>query len=341
MRIGRTDNTVLIQAPAKLNLFLEILSRRDDGFHELETLMVAITIYDTVVVSPDPTGGIRLRCGWSPGREAGRIAGVPDQDAVWEAIPDGSRNLASGALDRLRVDAGLEMGARALLHKRIPSAAGLGGASSDAAAALVAAATAWNVGPDSRAVRAAAEQTGSDVAFFHRGLVQGAAAAVCRGRGERVETLESAPRFHFVVVRPPAGLSTAEVYRHVRVPEAPRDVASARRSFESGDPNRLGRALHNRLREPAERLSPWVSRMRRLFAELDLPGHELSGSGTSYFGVCRNARHARRTATRLNAVIGGAAFAASTHFPIPTPLARSESMQSFPPGDRSGGFAVS
>ncbi len=307
MRVQRTGNVFRVHTPAKLNLFLEILAKRNDGYHELATLMVAITIHDTLVLSPASSEGVSLQCDWSPGREAQRQA-RGHEGAVWEPLPAAGQNLVFRAVERLRDCANQEMGARILLHKRIPSAAGLGGASSDAAAALTAAATAWGLPSGQPQLTNVAAELGSDISFF----LAPRGAAVCRGRGEQVEPLPRVPRYHFVVAKPPAGLSTADVYRHCRAATQPRDVEAAREAFLSGNPARLGRALYNGLQAPAAALSPWVRRLQDAFARLDVLGHQLSGSGTSYFGVCRSARHARRVAGQVRARIGGAVFPVTT-----------------------------
>lgn len=306
MRISRHANTVIVQAPAKLNLFLEIFSRRSDGYHELETLMVAINIYDTLVFTPRSGREVHLSCGWSPGLESRRCA-ARGAASPWEAIPHGGDNLVLKAIERLREHAGVEMAATINLGKRIPAAAGLGGASSDAAAALAAANAAWNLNwPVERLAEVAAE-LGSDIPFFLYG-----GAAVCRGRGEKIEPLGAMPRLDVVVVRPPAGLSTADVYRQCRPADPPRRADEVTQAWQQGRHAWLGRLLHNRLQPAAEQLSPWIARLKQLFQRLDVLGHQMSGSGSSYFALCRNARHARLIAGRLRMLGVGAVYCAAS-----------------------------
>ena len=145
---------------------------------------------------------------------------------------------------------------------------------------------------------------GSDVPFF---LANGP--AVCRGRGERVEPVGCVGALHFVVVRPPAGLATAAVYGVCRPAAGPRRVEGLLEALSQGNMDRTGRLLFNRLQPAAETLSPWIERLRRSFAAEDFIGHGMSGSGTSYFGVCRHASHARRVARRLQANGVGSVFA--------------------------------
>jgi len=289
MQIHRSAADIVVQTPAKLNLFFEVLARHDDGYHEIETLMCPIDLYDTLYFKEDPSGQIGLQCE----RDSG--PGDPSGSGLGE-LPEGGDNLAVRACELLREQTGARCGASLRLVKRIPTAAGLGGGSSDAAAAMVVANQGWRLGQSLDDLARIAAKLGSDVPFF---LVGGP--AICRGRGERVEPVAGLAALHFVVVRPPAGLSTAAVYGACRVPAKPRPLKPLLDALKRGDINRAGRLLFNRLQPAAESLSPWIARLRREFDGLDCPGHGMSGSGTSYFGLCRHAKHARRIAGRLQA----------------------------------------
>jgi 4-diphosphocytidyl-2-C-methyl-D-erythritol kinase len=271
------------RAPAKLNLFLDVLGRRGDGFHDLETLMVPIRLADQVLLTSTPSpsatpGDIRLdvhTC-WpicSPG--------------LMPIVPTGSDNLVVKSLRLFQERSGCQLGARVELVKRIPMAAGLGGGSSDAAAALRLANRAWQI-------------HGSDVPFF---LSHGA--AICRGRGERVERLPPLAPLYFVIVKPVEALGAGEVYN------AHDSLAEPKSPIVRGQLNRLvanlylggwhdvGMWMHNRLQAAASLLSPCVEKLRRVFAEFDFVAHQLTGSGSAYFGICRHAAHARRLASIL------------------------------------------
>ena len=203
----------------------------------------------------------------------------------------------------VRRRAGVRRGARLLLVKRIPAAAGLGGGSSDAAAALVAANDGWRLGRSREELAQWAAELGSDVPFF---LADGP--AICRGRGERVEPvadwvgsrlwwsirLRACRRRRFTALSP--GL-------------AGEAGSAASRCTAAGRPGSGGRRMCNRLQPAAESLSPWVKRLQHDFHDQDCLGHGMSGSGSSYFGVYRHARHARQSAQRLHAKGLGAVFA--------------------------------
>lgn len=307
MYVRRRGTLVEVETPAKVNLFLEVLSRRADGFHELETLMAPIGLYDHVSLAANSTGSLSLACRWARGVEGYRTRHRNVGIGVWEAIPAEGDNLALRSLNLLRRRAGIGVGADVTLVKRIPAAAGLGGASSDAAAVLVAANIAWGLDWSRPQLAEVAAELGSDVPFFLRG-----GPCLCRGRGEQIESLEGIKPLHLVVVRPPAGLATAAVYRICSPAEQPRRADAILAAARGGDAVRVGRLLFNRLQEAAERLSPWIGRLREAFGRLDCLGHQMSGSGTSYLGLCRQAAHARAVAARLRAAGLGAVFAVTT-----------------------------
>jgi 4-diphosphocytidyl-2-C-methyl-D-erythritol kinase len=146
-----------------------------------------------------------------------------------------------------------------------------------------------------------AAEIGSDIPFFLYG-----GAAVCRGRGEQVTKLPAILPIHFVVVKPPAGLATGEVYRALdELSDAAGrtgpsgTLAGFLNSFAIGGVAELGRRMRNGLQLAASSLTPWIDRLKTAFDGLDFVGHQLSGSGTAYFGVCRHAQHARRLANIL------------------------------------------
>jgi len=298
MHVRYTDTTVEVSTPAKINLLLEVLHKRPDGYHEIETVIVAVTVFDLLVFTPRHNEEVKLECRWSCGVSAGG-------NAVAE-IPVGPENLVWRAVALLQARAGLKRGAEIYLVKRIPIAAGLGGASSDAAAALIAANEAWQLGWSHARLMELAAELGSDVPFF---LTKGA--AICRGRGERIESLP-ASRMHLVIVRPPVGLSTPDVYRAC-TPSGPNDSAAGlAEAVQRGDATAAGRRLRNGLQQAAAKLTPWIDRLKQEFDQLGMLGHQMSGSGSSYFGLCRSARQARRLAARLRARDIGTVFAATT-----------------------------
>ncbi|MEX0715376.1 MAG: 4-(cytidine 5'-diphospho)-2-C-methyl-D-erythritol kinase [Planctomycetaceae bacterium] len=300
MLFSQLDSSLVVHAPAKLNLFLEILGRRGDGYHEIETVMVTVGLHDTLAFADDDSGAIRLTihdasadpaAGSSPGHRP---------------LPADSRNLVVRAAELLRAETGTSRGARITLMKRIPAEAGLAGGSSDAAATLAALDRLWNLGLSRNDLMELASRLGSDVPFFF--VPSGV--AVARGRGERLEPLASPAALHFVIVRPPSGLSTAEVYRHCRPAERPRDAGPLIDALRAGRAERVARGIHNALRSPAESLNADVRRLGDWFDRQPVLGHGMSGSGTAYYGLCATRTQARTLAGRLRAARLGRAFVA-------------------------------
>ena len=276
-------------APAKLNLFLRIVRRREDGFHDLETVMTAIDLFDTLSFEACESGEISLQVVMAGSRNLHRHSPA--------TIPTGADNLVIRAARLLKDYAGTTCGARITLIKRIPSAAGMGGGSSDAAATLAGLNRLWNLScPRGELIRLAAE-LGSDIGFF----LGGSSTALCRGRGELIEPLRLPADFHFVVARPYSGLSTPEVFRRCRPDETGQSVEGFIRSLEQSGLSRTVRLLHNGLQSPAESLNDEVRQLRQHFNKLPVLGHQMTGSGTSYFGVCASSRHAGMMAARLRA----------------------------------------
>ena len=300
----RNDSAWEVFAPAKLNLYLNVLGSRADGFHELETLLVPVQIHDQVRWSPSPSSSnqpsLRIRSFLS--------ADHPPLQA------DGS-NLICRAVVRLAQAAGVEPYGTFDLYKRIPLQAGLGGGSSDAAAAMLLANAAWGIRYSHQRLAELAADVGSDVPFFfQRG------AAVCRGRGEIVERISALPRMHFVIVKPPTSFSTASVFEAWER----NNHRSAKESVATGGLDRLidclrrgalaqaGKRMVNRLETAAAALSPWVERLRHELASKNLCGHLMTGSGSAFFGIARSAIQARRVARQLSGGDWAGVFATSS-----------------------------
>jgi 4-diphosphocytidyl-2-C-methyl-D-erythritol kinase len=208
------------------------------------------------------------------------------------------------AAELLRSHTGAKRGVLIELQKRIPVAAGLAGGSSNAAATLAALNHLWRLSLAPGELQELAARLGSDIGFF----LSGVTAAVCRGRGERTEPLALPLNLHFVVVKPKAGLSTAEVYRHCEPSSSPQRVHSLVDALRYGRLAEAGGRLHNALEVPAERLITEVRQLRSWFSRQSVLGHQMSGSGTAYFGLCGNRRQALSIAARLRAEQLGRAF---------------------------------
>ncbi len=266
-------DAVVLAAPAKLNLFLEIIRKRPDGYHDLESLMIAVDLFDTLEVRDGEPGIIALSCD-PPG------------------LPTGPENLVYRAADALRAHVRRpELGAVIRLTKRIPSQAGLGGGSADAAVTLLALNRIWKLAQTRDELAAIAASLGSDVAFF-----LAPPAAWCTGRGDVVCPEVVGRSLDFVLVCPTVGLATADVYRQLKVPAAPVNGDAIRAAVRAGNAEAVGLALFNRLEEPAFALSSVVKQIRSRLATLAPCGAQMSGSGSAVFAVCRSRVEATQVA---------------------------------------------
>ncbi|MFG0333246.1 MAG: 4-(cytidine 5'-diphospho)-2-C-methyl-D-erythritol kinase [Maioricimonas sp. JB049] len=301
MRFRQHGPSLVVQAPAKLNLFLEVLGKRPDGYHELETVMVSIGLYDTLRFEPEADGRISLSCQHAGEPAAGR-------DTPPQNLSTGTDNLICRAALALRDATGCTRGARIALTKRIPMEAGLGGGSSDAAATLVALNRLWHLNLPSAELHQIAAGLGSDLNFF----IDSPALAVCRGRGEQIEPVPLGRPLHLVVIRPPEGLSTAAVFREWQSQTSPQSSARLLETLSRGDLGQAGAALHNALQDPAEQLSEQVRNTLRVLGRIESVGAAMSGSGTACFAICPNAASARRIGARLRAQGLGRVFVVRT-----------------------------
>lgn len=271
------------QAPAKLNLGLEVLGRRDDGYHDLATIFLAVDLCDVVTLTRSDR--LDVRCSDS------RLEG--EANLVWQA------------LRLLQREIGIASGARVVVQKQIPDAAGLGGASSDAAAALLGARELWQLAiPDNRLAMLAGT-LGSDVPFFLLG-----GCALGRGRGELLEPLPFPTGMWFVIVVPPVHLprKTATLYAALRPEDfSPGDRISAQarrlRSGQALDPALLGNAFCRPLLDLAPALRSLPDAMTRAGAPLVA----LSGAGPAHYSVVDDPGHAARIAANLRAEMGNGA----------------------------------
>ncbi len=275
MLIDRYADDLVVWSPAKVNLHLEVLGKRPDGYHEIATLMVAVRLFDTLVIKEDASADLRLRC--------------TDTKLSTEAD-----NLVVRAAELLRSRSGCQRGASIRLVKRIPLAAGLAGGSSNAAATLAGLNTLWDLQLSNNELAELAAEIGSDIPFFLHSQ-----AAWCTGRGEIVDPLTLNRPLWFVLACPTFGMNTADVYRNVSVPETPESGDAIRQAAVDGNIGDIGRHLHNRLQEAATRLQPALGTYLDRLAKKEVAGSLMSGSGSTLFALCRHRAEARRIAREL------------------------------------------
>jgi 4-diphosphocytidyl-2-C-methyl-D-erythritol kinase len=271
------------RARAKLNVFLRVLSSRDDGYHDLESLVVPLSLADDVVASP----AARLHVEIVGARE---LAGD---------VPTGGLNLALVAALALAESCEVTDGAEVRIEKRIPVAGGLGGGSADAGATLAALNELWACALDREALAAIGARIGSDVPAT---LATGA--VLMSGRGEVLEDVDL-PEMWWVVVAMPFGVRSPDAYRwwdegERRSGPDPAELVEAARA---GDAERLGPLLFNDLEAPVFAHHPELAEAKARLLKLGALGAVMSGSGSSIAGLARDEAHARSLAAGLDGAL--------------------------------------
>lgn len=260
---------MVLRAPAKINWFLRVAGRRDDGYHEIASVMQKVTLYDTLT-----------------------FEAAEDLELVSDLDLPVRENLVYRAALLLREYSGCPAGARITLRKNIPSMAGLGGGSSDAAAALIGLNDLWGLGLDGSRLQELGSRLGSDVPFFI-----GPPLAFIQGRGELVSPLRSTRPFALLLVKPDVSISTGWAYRQYRkLTKKTVDITLFCQALDAGDFITLRQLLFNDLEDaviPEYRvIAETRDKLLRHGAEIAL----MSGSGSAVFGVFRTSGDAHRAA---------------------------------------------
>ncbi|MCB9952075.1 MAG: 4-(cytidine 5'-diphospho)-2-C-methyl-D-erythritol kinase [Planctomycetaceae bacterium] len=294
MLIRRVGSSIHIDAPAKVNLFLEILGRRADGFHDIETLMVSVDLYDSLQFDGVDSPEITLT--W-----ASIAQGIP------RTLPVDNRNLIVRAARLLQEHAGVSHGADIRVHKRIPIEAGLGGGSSDAAATLVGLNALWDLKLPVATLHELAAQLGSDINFF----IESPRAAVCCGRGEQVTAVPFQGTLPMVLVKPSSGCSTKDIFQNLTLTNEVRSMASALRAVHCGNSVAVGQEFFNALQDAACVVNPDVAHLLSAIRNAGVVAAGMTGSGSTCVGICRSVRHAQRLVRQLRSQRLGQVFSVS------------------------------
>lgn len=275
-----------VRAFAKINLTLDVFSKRADGYHGLASVMQAISLHDTLTLTRREAGGIGFTC------DAPAVAEIP-ADATNLVYRAAQAVLATAEAAGLQVEDGVDLH----LVKQIPAQAGLGGGSSDAAAALLGMNALLKLDLPPAVLHECAASLGSDVPFF---LMGGTATA--RGRGENLTALPDAPPLHLVVVKPEESVSTGWAYGRLdAIPERASHRATGRleQALKAEDRERLLAFQSNDFELPVFTHFP---RLAWLHDELMMAGAltaHLCGSGAALYGVAADAASAQRIVERL------------------------------------------
>jgi len=271
---------VKIRTPAKINLFLSVGRRNADGLHELLSLMQAVSLFDEVSFEPAEELSLEVQ--------------------PIGAVPDGDENLVLRGARALAAMQGVEAGARIVLEKRIPVAAGLAGGSADAAAALIGLNELWGLGVSRKALQRIGAGVGSDVPFCLQG-----ATAVVGGTGSDLSAVPCLRPVWWVLATPDLSLSTAAVYAEFDrlgggSTDDPYEVADA---LARADLDRLAESLRNDLQPAALSLAPEIARAGDALREAGALAVSLSGSGPTWLGLATDEARAREIAGRAAASV--------------------------------------
>jgi len=271
-----------LDSPAKLNIFLEVIGKRTDGFHELETVMLRTQWFDQLTFRPTKSSAITISL--SDATSADLVSGIPLDHT----------NLIVKSASALQKASGTSSGAHIILNKRIPPESGLGGGSSNAATALIGCRRLWDIDISDTELHSIASSLGSDINF----LLSGVQAAVCRGRGEVIEPISLHRKLYFVATRPPAGNSTPAVFRRTQIPSAPQRSTAVTDYLMRGTGN-LNALMFNRLTDAATQVNPDMAvLLKRIPRIIGRPAF-MSGSGSTVCVVATNLQDAWSVADRL------------------------------------------
>ncbi len=269
-----------IQAYGKINLYLDVLDRRPDGFTNIETVFQTVSLYDTLSFEMRDHG-LTMTCS-DPSLEGG------------------TSNLVLRSAALLQERTGCDRGIHVHLDKRIPVAGGMAGGSVDAAATLRALNTLWKLGLDEATLADYALELGSDVPYC---LTGGTAAA--RGRGEILEGLAPLQASWFVLVQPTLGISAGAVYNHpalTRNSESRVDgrTPSFERALAKLHDGRVADLMFNRMESAIFVMHPELAELKARMLDAGCAAAVVSGSGPTLVGLCRDSADASAIATRLD-----------------------------------------
>ena len=270
-----TKEKLVLESPAKINLSLEVLGRRSDGYHSIRSILVPVTLHDTVTLAPG-------------GRKFAFHGG--------QGAPKDEANLAWRAAQLLAEKTGVRHGIDVRIVKRIPIAAGLGGGSSNAATVLRALNDLWETGLSDAKLASLGLGLGSDVPFFLRG-----GTCLATGRGESLEGLQNSTVVELVLIHPSLKVSSQWAYEHVpeELTRAGGATSMVKVALASGRLDLLAANLVNELEPGVAKAHPVVAEAKRRLKSAGAIGALMSGSGPTVFGLAEDAETAERIAKKV------------------------------------------
>ncbi len=252
---------IVMESYGKINLGLDVLYKREDNYHEINTIMQQISLSDTLIMR-EIKEGIELDCNN-------------------KELPLDSTNLVYHAWKKMQEKTGINRGIQINIHKRIPIAAGLAGGSSNAAAVLKGLNELWNVGLSEKELREIGVGIGADVPYCIMG-----GTALAEGIGEKLTKLRPFRGKNLLLINPGIGVSTTEVYNSLRLEKQPRmDIKRIISSIEKDDIKSVAESITNIMEEVVIERNPIISEIKKDMLKYGALGSLMSGSGPTVFGL--------------------------------------------------------
>ncbi|MFR2364875.1 MAG: 4-(cytidine 5'-diphospho)-2-C-methyl-D-erythritol kinase [Eubacterium sp.] len=252
-----------LKAYGKINLGLDVIRKRSDGYHDLDMIMQTVDVYDDVIIE----------------KKAGEEIVVKADAAV---LSNGKDNLAYMAAKMLFDEFGIKSGVEITIHKRIPIAGGMAGGSSDCATTLIGINEMFNLGLSKQQLMERGVKLGADVPYCVLG-----GTAIARGIGEVLTPLPTPPQCHVIIAKPTISVSTAYVYGHIRPDEITKrpDIEQMTLAIKEQDLNKLSNLLYNVMEEVTVSEYPVIEKLKSIMLENGALNSIMSGSGPTVFGL--------------------------------------------------------
>ncbi|RIO08896.1 4-(cytidine 5'-diphospho)-2-C-methyl-D-erythritol kinase [Mammaliicoccus sciuri] len=265
-------------APAKINLTLDTLYKREDGYHEVEMIMTTIDLNDRLTFECRDDGEIII-------------------DVEHNFVPSDHRNLAYKAAKLMQDRYNIEKGVKISLEKSIPISAGLAGGSSDAAATFRGLNELWGINESLETLSELASEIGSDISFCIYGKT-----ALCQGRGENITHLPKPPSAWVVIAKPDIGVSTPEIYGALDLENKEEvQTQACLKAIENNDYATMCQSLGNSLEKVTMQLYPEVEKLKNTMSNTGVDAALMSGSGPTIYGFVQKERQAKQV---YNALMG-------------------------------------
>lgn len=266
-----------LKALGKINLGLDILGKRENGYHDVRMVMQTIYLYDRVILEKTKTPGIRIATNLN-------------------FLPVNENNIAYKAADLLMKEYGLEGGIKIVLQKHIPVAAGMAGGSSNAAAVLFGMNRMYGLGLSEEALKQRGVRLGADVPYcIMRGTV------LAEGIGEKLSALPPLPKCYVLVAKPPLSASTEKVYEKydaLETVEHP-DIDEVIQGLEGADLKQIAAGMGNVLEQVMIPAYPVIGEIKKTMLACGALGAMMSGSGPTVFGIFESRSVAKKAAAKI------------------------------------------